>query len=75
MDFKMINDKLEINEDELPDIEIYKKLFDIGVDCIECGDKLSYEEIVIHRLVGITKPEDMSCQGCWMSQAYNIDLY
>ena len=62
---------LKINEQELPDLEIYENLFFFGVVCNECGEKLSKNEVTMHRFVGVTKPEDMSCQGCWMKQAYS----
>jgi ribosomal protein S27E len=65
-----MNNLLERNEQELPDLEIYENLSFMGVRCSECGNILSQEEIFMHRFVGITKPVEMSCQGCWMAQAY-----
>lgn len=66
-----MNDLLVINEQELPDLEIYENLFFFGVVCSECGKKLTKNEVSMHRYIGITKPEEMSCQGCWMTQAYS----
>jgi hypothetical protein len=68
-----MNDLIHRNDDDLPAVEIYENLFVFGVVCCECGKKLSKEELLMHRYIGITKPEEMSCQGCWMKQAYCLD--
>jgi hypothetical protein len=48
----------------------YEKLLLSGVMCSCCGDKLSNDEILTHRFVGITESKDMMCQIDWMRVAY-----
>ena len=49
----------------------YVSLISFGVDCSDCGNELTIDEILMHRFVNIIDPNDMSCQKCWMSNAYN----
>ena len=62
------DDKMMYNEDELPSFEDYDELID--VECSQCGKMLSKDEILAHRYVGISDPEEMLCQKCWMNQVY-----
>ena len=48
----------------------YKKLLLSGVMCSCCSVKLSNDEILTHRFVGITEPKDMMCQMDWMRVTY-----
>ena len=48
----------------------YEKLLLSGVICSCCGNKLSNDEILTHRFVGITESKDMICQMDWMRVAY-----
>lgn len=50
--------------------EIYDKYNNIKVFCSDCGEKLTRSEIMMHRHVGITEAEEMSCTGCWMKVDY-----
>jgi len=48
----------------------FADLFDKGITCSNCNDKLENWEIDMHKYVCIVEPKAMQCQKCWLHDAY-----
>lgn len=55
----------------LSDNSVYETLYlDNDIKCYVCSEKLSLDEVIMHKYTGIIEPKDMACQSCWMRIAY-----
>lgn len=53
----------------------YEKLLKSGVKCKCCGVKLSDDQILSHRLIGIINEKDMMCQMDWMRAGMSSNYF